>query len=311
MRIFSRNCYISVISLLLAAALFGPSAAQGITDDNDEKFCIAKYPFCKGGSELSHVPQDDTLDVVYLEAPVFKELFGPITGLFKMLHTGIGFYSRKTGQEFTIEYDAKFEVANATFPFVIGKTLKWCNAGAFCSYPFVNEDYWSFNQTAIGSINGKQFNALLDWVQSVNTTNEYSHYELWDVYSSHWKNPPENQDSHLINSLTCASGAFRLLGKLKGLGAQLVSSLHRDYIVLYARNLEEINQEDPSERTALLEYYSDFQVIGKKFREIVHMLEHFLVHDKFIYANGKYYKMNMRWPFFGFHYAETPIIAIE
>eukprot|EP00761_Pharyngomonas_kirbyi_P005272 gb/GECH01005277.1/.p1 GENE.gb/GECH01005277.1/~~gb/GECH01005277.1/.p1 ORF type:complete len:312 (+),score=74.69 gb/GECH01005277.1/:1-936(+) len=307
--------HVLIITIILCVSVFIPLSYsdEGITDDNDQQFCKAKYPFCKGGAPIHKVNEDDVLDVTYLEAPVFEELVGPITGLFKMLHTGIGFHDRNTGEEFTLEYDAKFEVANATFPFVIGKKLKWCNAGAYCSYRYIKKDYWTFNQTLVAHINGQQFNNLVDWVTSINRTSSYAHYELWDVYDlPHWKNPPDNEKHHLISALHCASGAFKILGKLKAFGAKmLVNALHRDYIVLYADDLKEVNQNDPSTRSELLNYYKDFNIIGKTFHEIVHLIEKFLLHEKFIYSNGKYYKMTMRWPFFGFHYAATPILPID
>ncbi len=55
------------------------------------------YTFCEAGVDgpnIPTIPDDNLIDVYYLEAPVFEGFFGPVFGLINGYHTAVGFYDR-------------------------------------------------------------------------------------------------------------------------------------------------------------------------------------------------------------------------
>eukprot|EP01027_Heterolobosea_sp_BB2_P011072 GEZU01016151.1.p1 GENE.GEZU01016151.1~~GEZU01016151.1.p1 ORF type:complete len:310 (-),score=91.26 GEZU01016151.1:172-1101(-) len=290
-----KHCIIIFLMIALAAAV-SASVAQRPTPP---EYCEAEYPFCLGGESLSHVDPGDVLDVYYMEAPVFAAKVGPILGYFNLYHTAIGFVNRNTGANWTVEYDAIFEVGNATLPFVVGDDVVWCNQGAICTLTSIDFPYYT-SVTHMAIINGKQFNDFYDWAVQANDT--YTTYELWNVFDS-WK---EGNGEMYVHSLTCGDAAWVMFGKLKELGALWTNesfSAKHDFINLYSEPPIPVDVTDPKWAAEIVNFYKDFQWKGKTETEIAMMMMKFLIHDKFIFVNNQYYFLKMKFPYFGFHYA--------
>ena len=66
------------------------------------------------------------------------------------MHDAIGIRSKNTGRNFTLEWYELDQLLNCTFPHLINKDqLLWCNQGATCVTPGIDDLHWSQNGTLV------------------------------------------------------------------------------------------------------------------------------------------------------------------
>ena len=123
-----------------------------------------------------------------------------------------------SGQNYTAEYDAIYEVANATLPFIRyypngSQYLEWKNEGGICFMQGMDTDYYNHNMTLMATISGHIFNQLMEWMPSDNAT--WPTYELFYVWD-------EFRHDKYIQSSTCVEFTWRLLQKIHGMRLSVV-----------------------------------------------------------------------------------------
>ena len=165
-------------------------------------------PFCPTGSPFPEIDDSDTVEVFALKKPVWSFQYGPLLGFFDVMHDALGFRSKSTGLNYTMEWYELDQLFNCTFPHLLNDgSLKWCNQGALCSYNGINDTIWkqygSINK--ISEMSGSVFNQFKYWASTDNNTAVF--YETWTVYNSDKANA-----SDLImyfDSFDCASWTLR------------------------------------------------------------------------------------------------------
>lgn len=246
-----------------------------------------------------------------MQAPAFEGFFG---NLFKALggyHSAFGVVNLNTGQNFTIEYDAMYEVLNATIPFISknpdGSTnLTWYNQGGICVQPYLNQSYYSAGFQYVTTVNGTVFNRFLDWTVGDNST--YSEYELFYSMDS-WKGP--TQSTIYVNSSTCYDFNWRGMQFLYSQGATIRTTdpMKHDYIVLYSAKPQQVSFQDPVWRDEIIKFYESIHLhLHAPWEQWIEFLEDLLLGNKFLYAQGQYWLIEpMHFPYIGRHYEAQPL----
>lgn len=66
------------------------------------------------------------------------------------MHDALGFRVVSTGQNYTMEWYELFQLMNCTFAHVReNQTIQWCNQGAVCIYPEIEDRLWTENGTLV------------------------------------------------------------------------------------------------------------------------------------------------------------------
>lgn len=279
---------------------------------------------CHGHNPFPSFNDTDVIDVYYDEAPVFERKEGDKLGELHLYHGAVGFRDRTNGLNFSSQFDAFYEVGNATFPHVVidnttnQTTIIWCNKGVVCWNDFINETYYnqtlfpSAQTTLVGTVNGTIMNKLIDWLPRKNKSDDV--YETWIVQSA-------NGEVY-FNSSTCVDYVWDVFGKLTELGADLNTSLslRRNNINLFVkRPPEAVNSSDPEVWADILKFY---QLVGdiklpyerNVFAALIHLLEQIVEYlpeieeaTKYVYVNHTYYKVELEFPFISITYDVQPL----
>ena len=95
------------------------------------------------------------------------------------------------------------------------------------------------------------------------------------------------------------------------LGAKFQYDNHprRDFINLYAGNVQEVNYYDPYWNTKIINFYRDLYLYSaKSITEMLLWLVEDIFNDKFVYSGGKYYRLDpFHYPYFGVEYRYDPL----
>ncbi|EGC31548.1 hypothetical protein DICPUDRAFT_50132 [Dictyostelium purpureum] len=300
---------ISLILLLLATATT-ITKSQGIPD-NDPELCVQriKREDCpETPSSWGKFDEDDVIDVYYLQAPIFEGMFGNFFGRLGGYHSAVGFYDITTGQNYTAEYDAYYEVGNGTLPNIIDvngtKEILWCNAGILCSIPFVNETYWdpkyfsTASKTFMATINGTQLNQYIEWMESYNTTNPI--YQTWDVWNNYGKDL-------YVPSTTCDDFTAASFDFLYTAGARYNCStvFKRDYVNLFSEKPEPVVFTE--HRDEIIRFYESLMDRSGSILDIIERIIGIVGLNKYLYYQGDYYLLKLNWPFMGVKYDYAPV----
>ncbi|GAM28628.1 hypothetical protein SAMD00019534_118040, partial [Acytostelium subglobosum LB1] len=298
--------------ILLLVVVVVVTNSQSLRDNNPD-YCIRESvrESCTvtNPAPFDKVDDIDIIDVYHLEAPIFESVYGDFFGRLHGFHSAIGFFDRTTGNNYTAEYDAFYEVGNGTFPNIIEvngtKEIIWCNAGNVCSYPFINTSYWSpevfhtASMTLMTRINGSVFNKFNQWMISYNTTNAI--YQTWDVWTAFGKN-------HFVGSNTCDDFVVQGLQFLATQGAVYNCStlFKRDYLNVYSDKPVPVDFE--LEKNDIMKYYEALYFFkGQSIIEIIEQLFSVVELKKYIYIQGSYYHLNLRFPYVDIRYELAPV----
>lgn len=316
----TRNIGLSVavivaLALVICLLAFTVVPAEG-TRPTPNPFCKTApfWTFCKDGVPAAPpIPDNDVIEVWWLVAPIWEFVLGPIMGDLGLYHSAVGFRHVRTNQTYTIEFESLFESPNATFPYVVPvdpkdpngqKEIIWCNEGAICFMPYINWTYYT-NKSIIAVTNGSVFNKFMKWVPVENETSSLYYY-TFSVYEEWRQEPP------FIDAYTCDDFAFRALGVLAWLGVDFHGLvLERDFLNFYASKPVPVDSSDPSNLKKIIDFYSTYQLKGKSAVKVAELLLQFLFSDKYIISFGKYYWLDLHWPFFDWRWAQTPIVPVD
>eukprot|EP00033_Pygsuia_biforma_P000391 GCRY01000468.1.p1 GENE.GCRY01000468.1~~GCRY01000468.1.p1 ORF type:complete len:305 (+),score=49.22 GCRY01000468.1:158-1072(+) len=296
-------CFAFVLLGFTSLALgrsFTPNCGNGVT-------------YCPAGTNptliIPQINEDDIFEVAILNAPVFEERFGKLLGQFHLFHTGVGFRNLNNGLNYSVEFDAVFDVFESTFPVVTldenkNETLLWCNDGAFCFFDFLNESYWESVDVAVGTITGTIFKQFLHYVASKNETD--MRYQAFNLLS-HWG----GVDSPMFFvSQTCFDHAWDLFSVLEILGAKFRPNIRvgRDYLNMFTDHFTLVDFNDSVERHNILGFFKDLRALFTlPKQEFFKEFEKLLQFPMYYYIDDQYYKVKLVPPFFDYEYAPCPI----
>eukprot|EP01137_Pigoraptor_chileana_P015472 Opistho-2@71440 len=286
-------------------------------------YCQALYPFCPGHTAIPVLDGDDEVEVFLLKAPVWEFKWGDLLGKFNVYHDAMGFRSRKTGANYTLEWYELHQLLNCTFPHVVAgddgtRRPLWCNQGAACFAQGIDDNHWIENGTLamVSVIAGAAFNDFATWARTDNDTGVY--YETWTV-----ENPATQQ--RYFDSYDCASFVQRAVGVLHTLGAVFDKSFTPKYtsIVLYAAEEPQlywngslpasgVSAEDLPKLAELVSFYERFDAHQSLAHLLLSLLELaavdiLLEHKFYFYYNSMYFNLRLQRPFVSIRYDAIPL----
>jgi len=272
-----------------------------------QTLCVPHYTFCQRGVRDDllpiHINSSDILEVWYQEAPVFEAVYGNLFAYINGYHVSIGFKDLTTGINYTAEYDAYSQVANASIAHVItrpdGKRdLQWENWGRICFMDFINYTYWNHNMTKVAVINGAQFNKLSDWLPIYNTT--FPFYQLWTVADKY------PFGTEYIKSSDCFDFAIAVLHFLYyNCSAHfIVPEIKRDLLVLTSKPPRTVDFSEGTEsRERIIDFYASFDLKGSMaIPTIVKFAIYIALEEKYVHVNGTYHLVELVSPYAAIHY---------
>lgn len=307
---------VSLIGFLLQTLVLGGSF-------ENTGFCQERLAAdaCHGHPPFPTFKDSDNVDIYYMEAPVFELEFGNELGDLHLYHGAVGFMDTTNNQNYSVEFDAFYEVANATFPWIVepedgnGDTdLIWCNKGVICWNNNINFTYYdpilypSAQVTKVGSANGTTMNKFVDWIPHANNT--YMDYQTFRLQSAPGNSTP------FFDSQTCVDFVWEAFQRLSDLGAEFNRTVQpkRDNINLYTQNmpLSPVNHSDPVVWNDIVEFYRNFQFnsSGSTLDIVVQLLERLpgLIFDHhYLYINQSYYQVDLSYPYLGIEYDVTEL----
>ncbi|KAL6030161.1 hypothetical protein STEG23_023692 [Scotinomys teguina] len=142
-----------------------------------DPYCQAKYTFCPTGSPIPVMKDNDVIEVLRLQAPVWEFKYGDLLGHFKIMHDAIGFRNTVTGKNYTIEWYELFQLGNCTFPHLRPEMDApfWCNQGAACFFEGIDDKHWKENGTlALVATMSDRRKQLKGEITTISTRNFYS-----------------------------------------------------------------------------------------------------------------------------------------
>jgi len=238
------------------------------------------------------------------------------------MHDALGFRSKKTAQNWTMEWYELDQVFNCTFPHVLkNDTFIWCNQGALCVYDGINDTLWNGSSDLsvlkkIGEITGKGYNDWAKWAVSDNNTGVY--YESWTVYSD-----PSPDATMYFDAFDCASFVIRGLNQLYTLGARILPNIHLNYtrLNLYGDEPELLGTYDQIMKNAtyhqeFLDFYREFDSkkpnTEKWIESMIDIYETFYIKKRFyLYYNSVYWIMKLKSKPIEVTFEEIPITGIS
>ena len=105
--------------------------------------------------------------------------------------------------------------------------------------------------------------------------------------------------------LPCSDSSFSLSFAV-ALGAPMNYSTppRKDYINLFVKSIEEVDYTNGTLRKDIVDFYRHFQTEHRTWEEIiVHFVDAFAAKEKYLFAYGKYYRIEFEFPYLGICYA--------
>lgn len=218
-----------------------------------------------------------------------------------------------TGQNYTTEWYELFQIFNCSFAHIVDNRTApvWCNQGALCLYPGIDDRHWSQNGTLrwVGNMTGEQFNNLTKYLKTYNQT--FPFYETFRVRNS-------SDSTHYQEWFTptdCASYSQKFFCQAAKYGAKFDRSYVPEYtyITLYSDqpkllgNASQIfgDKGDESVADDLKTFYSYFRAHQPTLQfveNVFHILDYILVEKEFyFYFNEQYWLLPMKSPYLNIH----------
>ena len=223
----------------------------------------------------------------------------------------------------TMEWYELFQLFNCTFGHIVGNDSTpplWCNQGAACVYPGIDDNHWKQNGTLelVGTMTGSQFNNLSDYIMWDNHTGLF--YETWRVRNS------TDPDSYTqwFTPYDCASFVIRIFQKIGALGGKFTSKgANYTFITLYSDtpvhlgNASTIFGNTSSEMKKLAADIRQFFSYFQAHQPILHFLESlieiyyyvFLYDEFYFYYNSEYWRLPMKSPHLKLTYEFVPFLS--
>ncbi|XP_023684748.2 bis(monoacylglycero)phosphate synthase CLN5 [Paramormyrops kingsleyae] len=286
-----------------------------------DPYCQALYPFCPTGDRDGRIPpmrDSDIIDIFRLQAPVWEFKYGDLLGKISIMHDAIGFRSRDTEKNYTMEWYELFQLGNCTFPHIRPELSApfWCNQGAACFFQGIDDLHWTQNGTMekVGQMSGGQFNDMAEWVKKDNNTGIF--YETWTVQAE-----PSSNATVWFESYDCSQFVHRTYRKLAQMGVKLSSATQTNYtkIFLYSGEPTFLGNDSTifgnSSREGLAanirEFYYFFrphQSLKEFILSFFELVEKVLLEKTFyLFYNFEYWYLPMKPPYIHITYEEVPL----
>eukprot|EP01132_Coremiostelium_polycephalum_P009617 gene9617-11784_t len=231
---------------------------------------------------------DETILVRYLEAPLLSNM---ILGQLNAFHSGLGFQTLTTNEEYTVDFIARPSIITSIFPENVSDTdIIWDTWGTVRVLNYINDTYWS-SRPKVMQITGEQFQQFLCWVPLYNET--YPYYSLFDIR--------DNRTQELFTkSVTCNDFVWASFSTLYDLGAKIINQTltKRDYVTLFVTEepIRVYNPRDPANWNSLNTFYKNmiFQSNETASELIDHLIQMFSG-EFFLYINGSYYNLTLAY----------------
>lgn len=223
----------------------------------------------------------------------------------KIIHDAIGFRSKLTGLNYTTEWYELFQLFNCTFPHTLSdhSSPLWCNQGAACFYPGIDDLHWSQNGTLdkVAEMSGTQFNKLAEYILWDNHTGLF--YETWRVAhpnGSLWFTP-----------FDCASYVVRVFQEMTKLGAHYLpgkTGENYTFITLYSDTPSYLGNDttifggngDKTLAGNIMNFYSYFQAHQPTIKFLESLFEIFdylyLKNEFYLFYNSDYWHLALVAP---------------
>lgn len=315
------------LALLWLAATLGASPTSGQRwpvpykrfsfRPKTDPYCQAKYTFCPTGSPIPVMKDDDVIEVLRLQAPIWEFKYGDLLGQFKLMHDALGFRSMLTGKNYTIEWYELFQLGNCTFPHLRPEINApfWCNQGAACFSEGINDKHWKENGTLslVATISGNTFNKVAEWVKQDNETGIY--YETWTVRAG-----PGKGAQTWFESYDCSNFVLRTYEKLAEFGTEF-KKIETNYTKVFLYSGEPIYLGNETSifgpkgnktlALAIKKFYGPFKPYSsvKDFLlSFLKILDTMIIHREFyLFYNFEYWFLPMKPPFVKITYEEAPL----
>jgi hypothetical protein len=250
----------------------------------------------------------DTIDVLYLVAPLLECSEGGLLAYADAYHGGIGFRNTRTGDEVTVNFDASPSFTGAIKPDIVKLPngtveLKWQNTGAaFIYHAPINYTYWASFSDVVGKVNGTVFNDFMfNYIAQANKT--YHYYNIWSVFQSYpGKEWVANQEC-----FNFVWGAFKELARLGSPVAP--KTLPMSFVTLYSNTMPpKVDVSDQAQLKTMVAWYEELEedLSSKGYLGYLAALWELLYKEVFyVRDNNYYYKVKLKFPYLGMHYVDV------
>ncbi|KYR02080.1 hypothetical protein DLAC_00881 [Tieghemostelium lacteum] len=245
---------------------------------------------------------DESIDVYYLIAPLMKSKYGYLLANFNAFHAGLGFITKSTNEEYTVDFIAYPTITASIFPQIVNNTdsaastsaeeplpdLVWNTIGMVQYQEQIDGTYWT-SREKMYTITGQQFKEYLCWLPIYNQS--FPYYNLFDVQDT-------DTGDIFIPSSTCYDFVWSSFTALYALGGQLLTSTppNRDYVTLMVTTEPNIvdHPMEPDHWKQITQFYSAIAYNpNESFQNYIGNLTILLNGTFFLHIDGKYYNLTM------------------
>eukprot|EP01114_Cavostelium_apophysatum_P019151 TRINITY_DN608_c0_g1_i1.p2 TRINITY_DN608_c0_g1~~TRINITY_DN608_c0_g1_i1.p2 ORF type:complete len:303 (+),score=57.45 TRINITY_DN608_c0_g1_i1:179-1087(+) len=258
------------------------------------------------------IPQaepSDKVEVWYLTAPLMEATYGDDLEYASLYHGAIGFNNTRTGDGYSINYDAFNFLHSSIFPEVVAysngsRDLNWVNGGASFIYSGINITFWHGPETTIIAwINGSVFNSYLsDFNAQINAS--YPYYNMLSITADFNAQP-------WVPAWDCFDFVWLSFGYIFEMGGDLDYSKHpkRNFANVYSSapvDVTDLYHKDPEMHDTIVKFY---ELLDAKFSDmswfdffaaIVDLVDG----EFFVRVDESYWKCNLQTPYLGMSFWE-------
>jgi hypothetical protein len=287
-----------------------------------------QYKFCTDGVSQPDFADDQIVEVLFAQAPLFSTnpKVGQKLRKLNMFHSCIVFAqgANSSRKYWTLEFDATASnLFLAVAPKVTGSglnaSIEWDSDARYCLSPGLKwgHHHWTEHFDIVTSLSSSQaMAAFTGFVSLANGTVHGSQpqYQLWRAARTHWFSPPDT----LLRDVTCNDGSVWFLNYLaSSLNAPMPPNFKfkGTSAVVKAHQLEKVDLTDPTSKLKMLHFYRTMRdtVSANKsmFHRLVDVVELLLEH-KYLYdsTHQVYYEVIGNFvPWIEFQYTEFPLEA--
>jgi len=245
---------------------------------------------------------------------VINEGTGQYDNVFTFLngyHSGIGFRNLNSGYSMTVNFDAVPSFTGSVIPEVSYQAsgepeLLWSDYGGVLIYTGINMTFWAYGSEEVANITGSNFNSLLSWFVTYNSSNPY--YNVWSVHTQY---PLQPWDRTWIASHDCFAFVWEAYGYLTTLGVHFKVKSGRQSVMALLSPTEPIKMDmnNPIEKLYVISFYRyllyQIEVYGPT--AILTIVSELLYEERMIIrVDGEYYMVKPWSPFFDTYYVNEP-----
>jgi len=277
-------------------------------------------------SETKHVPYewtpldwedipkalpDDKIEFWYLRAPLLEQELGDWLEVVNLYHGAIGFNNTRTGEAYTLNYDAFNFFKSSMFPNITmydngSRSLTWINGGASFVYAGINMTWWFASHDIVATINGTMFNNYLSMFNAeINAT--YPYYNMVSILSEFGAKP-------YVPSWDCFDFVWASFNWVYENGGELNYSLHlkRNFVNVYSSvpiDYTDLYYSDLAVQAEIIDFYAFIEI---KYSDLswYELMSSFMdVFDGvfFVRSNTQYFKCQLQYPYLAADFDELPL----